>query len=389
DKVVEKKGKKTKEYRGKIFYSKRGIKIKRLYVTKRIPWKYVESFLEYPGHAIFTKKEKERFRDAFYPAFVNAKKKGVQALWDLAQWCHKRELWKEEKQVYEVIVAISPNHRAARKKLGFAMGETDWMDGENFWQKLMREVSSNKSDKEYFEIIRLCLQWDLKKQAEETVRIILRRNNYNKRGIRIFKQLTKEYKPKRTYIFPLKGRYRILLDKTRHHQMKCFAIWAYDIVKENEFGRIAEKHPHSNEDFYIWNLPVYAVGDGIVKHVTQKYPDNPPGKIADFKKVNKVLIDHGDGEYSFYCHLKQNSVIVKVGDKVKAGQMIARVGNSGASGMPHLHFTLMDKDYFSIPIWFRDYWLYQKKHKILVEIGKPEEGWLVESRFQNYEDSSK
>lgn len=56
---------------------------------------------------------------------------------------------------------------------------------------------------------------------------------------------------------------------------------------------------------------------------------------------NGVLIDHGDGLQTIYCHLRQNSVVVKPKQKVKAGQKIAQVGMSGRAEFPHVHFGVL------------------------------------------------
>ncbi len=66
-------------------------------------------------------------------------------------------------------------------------------------------------------------------------------------------------------------------------------------------------------------------------------------KIKQAKREcgNGVLIDHGNGLQSIYCHLKQNSVVVKPRQRVKAGQKIAQVGQSGVAEFPHLHFGVI------------------------------------------------
>jgi len=68
------------------------------------------------------------------------------------------------------------------------------------------------------------------------------------------------------------------------------------------------------------------------------------GKIGVTNAVagNFVTIDHGKGEYSVYCHMKEGSICVQRGDRVKKGMVIGQVGNTGNSGAPHLHFQLMD-----------------------------------------------
>ena len=53
---------------------------------------------------------------------------------------------------------------------------------------------------------------------------------------------------------------------------------------------------------------------------------------------NYVMIDIGDGNFAFYAHMIPGSASVQVGDKVTRGQIIGRLGNSGNTSEPHLHF---------------------------------------------------
>lgn len=57
---------------------------------------------------------------------------------------------------------------------------------------------------------------------------------------------------------------------------------------------------------------------------------------------NYVMIDHGNGEYSLYAHLKPKSVRVRVGQKLALGEALGAVGSSGNSTEPHLHFQVCD-----------------------------------------------
>jgi len=75
------------------------------------------------------------------------------------------------------------------------------------------------------------------------------------------------------------------------------------------------------------NTPIYAINDGIVRFVK-------PLTVYG----NTVIIDHGLGIYSLYLHL--NEFQVKEGDKVKRGQIIGLVGNTGYSLGPHLHLSI-------------------------------------------------
>ncbi|MCI0500104.1 MAG: peptidoglycan DD-metalloendopeptidase family protein [Planctomycetales bacterium] len=116
-------------------------------------------------------------------------------------------------------------------------------------------------------------------------------------------------------------------------------------------------------DYHIFNREVLAAADGIVCDVGNGFPDElaidptedfmerieklSPSLLSNglsmrhIRNGNYVIIDHQNGEYSMNCHLRQ-SIPVKVGDRVKQGQCIGLVGNTGLSMEPHLHFQLMD-----------------------------------------------
>ena len=54
------------------------------------------------------------------------------------------------------------------------------------------------------------------------------------------------------------------------------------------------------------------------------------------------MIDHGNGEYSLYAHMQPGSVHVQVGDRIAAGAELGKLGSSGNSTEPHLHFQVCD-----------------------------------------------
>jgi hypothetical protein len=68
----------------------------------------------------------------------------------------------------------------------------------------------------------------------------------------------------------------------------------------------------------------------------------PAGITAATAGGNHLVIDIGHGHYAFYAHLQAGSMTVKVGDRVKTGQVLAKLGNTGNSDAPHLHFHIMD-----------------------------------------------
>ncbi len=98
-----------------------------------------------------------------------------------------------------------------------------------------------------------------------------------------------------------------------------------------------------NEDYYAWGQPMLAPGDGVVVEVVNDAPDNVPNQPRPGVLYgNSVVIDHGTGEFSLLGHLQKGSVSVKPGQRVVAGQQLARCGNSGMSTEPHVHYQLMD-----------------------------------------------
>lgn len=92
--------------------------------------------------------------------------------------------------------------------------------------------------------------------------------------------------------------------------------------------------------------PVYAMRDGRVVALQDRFADLGGGR-ENASKFNYVWIEHDGGYRSAYVHLKQgflSYVPIKVGDRVKAGQLIGLTGNSGWSTGPHLHVEVHRPD---------------------------------------------
>ena len=87
---------------------------------------------------------------------------------------------------------------------------------------------------------------------------------------------------------------------------------------------------------------IIAAKNGTVVYPTDKDKvDCPDGKLGDTcgdGYGNYVIIQHSDGNYTLDAHLEANSITVKSGDNVKKGQVIGKMGTSGDSSGPHLHF---------------------------------------------------
>ncbi|MEW6669839.1 MAG: M23 family metallopeptidase [Thermodesulfobacteriota bacterium] len=97
------------------------------------------------------------------------------------------------------------------------------------------------------------------------------------------------------------------------------------------------------EDFYSFNMPVYAPADGKVVTVVNHVEDNPIGQLnMEDNWGNIVLVWHYGRVYTACCHLKRGTVSVNEGESVRQGQLIGKVGNSGRSSVPHLHFQVQN-----------------------------------------------
>lgn len=84
---------------------------------------------------------------------------------------------------------------------------------------------------------------------------------------------------------------------------------------------------------------VLAVTEGIVADARD---DFSIGGAADYflDKANHVTVMHADGSYAIYAHILYGSLAVAVGQKIEVGQVLARIGNTGYSTGPHLHFVM-------------------------------------------------
>ena len=69
-------------------------------------------------------------------------------------------------------------------------------------------------------------------------------------------------------------------------------------------------------------------------------PDGGLGNSCGGGYGNYVILQHSDGNFTLYGHMYANTITVKAGDTVKQGQVIGKMGTSGDSSGPHLHFEV-------------------------------------------------
>jgi len=110
-------------------------------------------------------------------------------------------------------------------------------------------------------------------------------------------------------------------------------------------GQVAQGDVNLTKNYLGYGKELLAVADGTVIDTRDDMPDNGIYKVPPFSFAtgpgNNVIIDIGNNKYACYVHTIPGSIRVKKGDTVKEGQVIALLGNSGQSDIPHLHFEVV------------------------------------------------
>jgi hypothetical protein len=125
--------------------------------------------------------------------------------------------------------------------------------------------------------------------------------------------------------------------------------YAIDWVRFDDQGRWVVGDPTVNENYIVFGDPIYAVAPGRVVSVLTDLPENtPPTPLADLNTQNAlgnhIIQDLGGGRYALYAHMQPGSIPagIRVGSRLARGEAIGRVGNTGSSTAPHLHFHISD-----------------------------------------------
>lgn len=139
-----------------------------------------------------------------------------------------------------------------------------------------------------------------------------------------------------------------------------FVVWGGRTVEQNYHATTRDQRfahdllirkdgaTHAGEgraltDYFCYGRRVLAPAAGTIVWASDSLRDNPIGETDREHAIgNGVVIDHGNGEYSLLAHLQPKSMRVKVGDRVKSGQWLGLVGNSGNTSEPHIHYHLQN-----------------------------------------------
>lgn len=127
----------------------------------------------------------------------------------------------------------------------------------------------------------------------------------------------------------------------------AFERFAIDFAQLNPENKLYAGPRDKLSSYAYVGARVLAVADGTVVNLQDGRPEETPPNYPqgyDLLQLlgNFVIVDIGHSHFAFYAHFQPNTLKVHKGDKVRRGQVLALLGNSGNSDAPHLHFAIED-----------------------------------------------
>lgn len=165
--------------------------------------------------------------------------------------------------------------------------------------------------------------------------------------------LPKLTRNKTKLILPFKEEWTVIwggdTEKQNYHVESNAQKNAFDLVIEDKRGLSYKTDGKTNEDYYAFGKNLIAPCDGEIVLVVDGIKDNVPEILNPiYIPGNTIIIKTVNGEYLFFAHFKQHSIVVKQGQKVKQGELLGLCGNSGNSSEPHLHFHIQNVEDMNI-----------------------------------------
>lgn len=168
----------------------------------------------------------------------------------------------------------------------------------------------------------------------------LRPQPYTNRDVKVIERNTTDM------ILPFKEEWYVYWGgtdiKQNYHVAYENQKYAYDIMMVKD-GASLKGDPKKNESYYVFGKDIIAPCDGKIVQVITGVHDNIPGELNPAQMTgNTVVLETAAKEYILFAHIKQGSVAVIEGQKVKQGDLLGQCGNSGNTTEPHLHLSLQN-----------------------------------------------
>ncbi len=161
------------------------------------------------------------------------------------------------------------------------------------------------------------------------------------------------YRQRTALIYPFQGRGVVTqAGVTNGGHRNRSGQFALDVVGlDDSYGVNLPGQGRHSADYHGWGRPILAPADGVVVSARSDRPDQPDPEVSDPRFYapehpdggdpgNHLVIDHGQAEFSMLAHFQAGSMLVKAGDRVRQGQPIGKLGSSGDTNTPHLHYQL-------------------------------------------------
>jgi len=147
-------------------------------------------------------------------------------------------------------------------------------------------------------------------------------------------------------------------DQDNHHRRGIFVLDGRAVISRRyaiDWEQIKNGATFSGDSrdvrsYLAYGRPVLAIADARVITARDGLPDNVPGHGESFHPAvpitidtvagNTITLDLGGGQFAYYMHLQPGSLRVEAGDRVRQGQVLARIGSTGDAREPHLHFEV-------------------------------------------------
>ena len=145
-------------------------------------------------------------------------------------------------------------------------------------------------------------------------------------------------------------------DKVNAHRAATLAIngtidvperFAIDFVQLTPANALVDGPYADVNSFPYFGDKIHAAAPGKVVRTRDGLPEQVPGALPAGATVqtaggNHVVVKIDSGHFAFYAHMQPGSLRVKIGDRIRTGQVLGLLGNTGNTDAPHLHFHIMD-----------------------------------------------
>ncbi|UHA74214.1 M23 family metallopeptidase [Paenibacillus sp. 481] len=260
--------------------------------------------------------------------------------------------WIAEHQVKQLYTSLSPDFK---KQLSEAELQQSmpylWKKGEK--PSLLSATTLNKKS---------MYSWEDKHGRSAIQMYVVNNQITGLKRVTVEQYASDEQFGKTTYQLPFEDKWYVLWGgrnvNLSYHYEHQNQRYAYDIIMTKD-GASYKGDPTRNESYYAFGKEVLAPADGVIVEVVNNVADNKPGELPNDPSNlagNYVWIDHENGEYTLMAHFKKDSIKVKKGERVKAGQLLGLCGNSGNSSEAHIHMHLANEPNFLYSYSIRPQW---------------------------------